>query len=72
MTETLTYAAVLSWRSCTCWLRSGQLNLSPFVQDYLSAGGKWLHVDMAGPAFAEDRATGYGVALLSQLVRKLN
>jgi hypothetical protein len=29
-------------------------------------------VDMAGPAFAEDRATGYGVALLSQLVRKLN
>jgi leucyl aminopeptidase len=49
-----------------------RLILSPFIQDYLSAGGKWLHVDMAGPAFAEDRATGYGVALLSQLVRKLN
>jgi probable aminopeptidase NPEPL1 len=26
--------------------------------------GAWLHVDMAGPAFAEDRATGYGVALI--------
>jgi hypothetical protein len=29
-------------------------------------------VDMAGPAFAEDRATGYGVALLSQLTQRLN
>jgi len=42
------------------------------LQDYLNGGGKWLHVDMAGPAFAEDRATGYGVALLSQLTQRLN
>ncbi len=25
----------------------------------------WLHVDLAGPAFRDDRATGYGVALLA-------
>ena len=43
-----------------------------FHQDYFAAGGKWLHVDCAGPAFAEDRGTGYGVALLSQLTQRLN
>lgn len=31
--------------------------------------GAWLHVDMAGPAFAEDRATGYGVALVLALLK---
>ncbi|RMG16748.1 MAG: leucyl aminopeptidase family protein [Planctomycetota bacterium] len=31
----------------------------------------WLHVDLAGPAFPGQRATGYGVALLSELVREL-
>ena len=30
--------------------------------------GGWLHVDMAGPAFIEDRATGYGVALVLALL----
>ena len=29
--------------------------------------GAWLHVDIAGPAEAEHRATGYGVALLLSL-----
>jgi probable aminopeptidase NPEPL1 len=29
----------------------------------------WLHVDLAGPAFLQDRATGYGVALLAGIVR---
>ena len=29
--------------------------------------GVWLHVDMAAPAYNGDRATGYGVALLSVL-----
>jgi leucyl aminopeptidase len=57
--------------------KQAELIVSPFVllrclQDYLTKGGKWLHIDMAGPAFAEDRATGYGVALLSQMVKKLN
>jgi len=27
----------------------------------------WLHVDLAGPAFRDDRATGFGVALLARL-----
>lgn len=33
--------------------------------------GKWLHIDMAYPAHVGERATGYGVALLSQLVAQL-
>ncbi len=31
----------------------------------------WLHVDLAGPAFRKDRGTGYGVALVTELLRTL-
>ncbi|KAJ8600217.1 hypothetical protein CTAYLR_001930 [Chrysophaeum taylorii] len=31
--------------------------------------GAWLHVDLAGPAFNNDRATGYGVALILALLQ---
>ena len=31
----------------------------------------WLHIDLAGPASREERGTGYGVALLAELVRAL-
>lgn len=34
-------------------------------------GLKWCHVDLAGPAFRNDRGTGFGVALLSEAVRRL-
>ena len=30
--------------------------------------GAWLHVDCAGPAFVDDRGTGYGVALVLGLL----
>lgn len=40
------------------------------IEDYLNNGGKWLHVDMAGPAFIEERGTGYGVALLYGMLKK--
>jgi probable aminopeptidase NPEPL1 len=33
---------------------------------------RWCHIDLAGPAFPKDRATGYGVALVSELVRRLD
>ena len=29
--------------------------------------GAWLHIDMASPVHAGERATGYGVALLNAL-----
>jgi len=32
---------------------------------------KWCHVDLAGPAWRFSRGTGYGVALLSEMVRRL-
>ena len=42
------------------------------IEDYLEAGGKWVHVDMAGPVNHGDRATGYGVALLFDMARRFN
>eukprot|EP00056_Hartaetosiga_gracilis_P013232 m.217686 g.217686 ORF g.217686 m.217686 type:complete len:528 (-) comp13812_c0_seq16:241-1824(-) len=36
-------------------------------EEYL-ANNVWLHIDMAYPSFSGERATGYGVALLSQLL----
>ncbi len=32
---------------------------------------RWCHIDLAGPAFVDNRATGYGVGLIDQLVRSL-
>ncbi len=34
-------------------------------------GARWAHVDLAGPATLGKRATGFGVALLSEAVRQL-
>jgi probable aminopeptidase NPEPL1 len=39
------------------------------VQD---VGLPWLHIDLAGPAFRDERATGFGVPLTVSLVRELN
>ena len=44
------------------------------LEDFLGRGrgrGKWLHVDMAGPATVGDRATGFGVSLLFAIVKSL-
>ena len=44
-----------------------------FVYAHLAgatAGRRWCHVDLAGPAFPKDRGTGFGVALLAELVRR--
>ena len=46
--------------SCAAW----------FVHENLDRAwtGKWLHVDLAGPSVTEERATGFGVALLLELL----
>jgi probable aminopeptidase NPEPL1 len=31
---------------------------------------KWLHIDMAAPAFSSERSTAYGVSLISALLAK--
>jgi len=43
-----------------------------FIAESLPPGEavRWLHVDMAGPVTARDRATGYGVALLTEMFVK--
>jgi probable aminopeptidase NPEPL1 len=33
---------------------------------------RWAHIDLAGPAFPKDRATGYGVALVAEIVRAIS
>lgn len=40
------------------------------IDDYLAAGKLWCHVDMAGPAMTGERASGFGVALLFDMIRK--
>jgi probable aminopeptidase NPEPL1 len=42
-----------------------------FVYEHLhpSYKGGWLHVDLAGPAWLEERGTGYGVGLLLGLLQ---
>jgi probable aminopeptidase NPEPL1 len=44
------------------------------ISDYLEKGGLWMHIDMAYPSFdkKDERATGYGVALLFSIVKALN
>ncbi|MEZ4403671.1 MAG: leucyl aminopeptidase family protein [Kofleriaceae bacterium] len=37
-----------------------------------AATRRWCHIDLAGPAFPKDRATGYGVALIAELVRRVS
>jgi len=41
-----------------------------FIEQHLPDGfqGQWLHVDMAGPSTKADRGTGYGVALVLELL----
>ncbi|KAL1511979.1 hypothetical protein AB1Y20_005256 [Prymnesium parvum] len=41
-----------------------------FIHENLNEefSGSWLHVDMAGPAFVDDRATGFGVAFVLALL----
>jgi len=43
---------------------AGQFVANHLADDYLDNGGKWLHLDIAGPSGADERGTGYGVALL--------
>jgi probable aminopeptidase NPEPL1 len=32
---------------------------------------QWCHIDLAGPSFPKNRGTGFGVALISEAVRRL-
>lgn len=52
---------------CSC---AGQF-IGNHIEEYLNAGGEWMHIDMAGPVNNGERATGYGVGLLFGLVARL-
>lgn len=41
------------------------------IDEFLNAGGKWMHIDMAYPVHQGERATGFGVALLYAIVKYL-
>ena len=44
-----------------------------FIAEHLGEDfeGQWLHLDIAGPAVDGERGTGYGVALLGELLPRL-
>lgn len=44
-----------------------------FIESHLASDykGGFLHIDIAGPSAAKDRATGYGVALLEELAKTI-
>ncbi len=47
-----------------------------FVYEHIAQAPKartrrWCHIDLAGPAFPKDRGTGFGVALIAELIRAL-
>jgi probable aminopeptidase NPEPL1 len=42
------------------------------LEEFLNKGGQWCHIDMASPAIVDQRATGYGVALLFELTQRVN
>ena len=42
------------------------------MEPYLSTPGKkWCHIDMAYPSFDRELGTGYGVALLTDVLQRL-
>jgi probable aminopeptidase NPEPL1 len=50
---------------------AGQFLYSHIADAPGSAKRRWCHIDLAGPAFYKGRGTGYGVALISDLVQSL-
>jgi probable aminopeptidase NPEPL1 len=43
-----------------------------FIYNHLAGTEvRWGHVDLAGPAFRKERATGFGAALLASCVMEL-
>jgi probable aminopeptidase NPEPL1 len=44
-----------------------------FIHNHIEDTGKpWLHLDIAGPAFRSGRATGHGVALMTEIARRID
>jgi len=53
---------------------AGSACAGQFIGSHLGSyvdSGRWLHIDMAYPSFTGERATGYGVALLAELVSRI-
>jgi probable aminopeptidase NPEPL1 len=43
-----------------------------FLHNHIEGTGKaWLHLDIAGPAWRNGRGTGHGLALMTEIVRRL-
>ncbi len=53
--------------ACAAYFVYAQIEKAPRARRRL-----WGHVDLAGPAFRDDRGTGYGVALLADTVEGLS
>jgi leucyl aminopeptidase len=65
-------------RNFPCLRDAGSVTAAQFLQRFIDGNKKWAHIDIAGTAFLEKKsgffvkngATGYGVRLLNELVKK--
>ena len=53
---------------------AGQFIHNHIPMEWMEKGGEWAHIDMAYCVYdkKDERATGYGVALLNAIVEKLD
>lgn len=58
----ITKNAMNAGSACAGWF------LRQHLVGWEKTGGRWLHIDMAGPSASDGRATGYGVALLAEFL----
>ena len=51
--------------------RASTINAGAFLSNFVDEDLDWIHLDVAGPTFIGQRTKGYGVRLLTEVVRKI-
>ena len=42
-----------------------------FLSNFVDDKSNWIHIDVAGPSFIKQRTQGYGVRLLTEVIKEL-
>jgi leucyl aminopeptidase len=42
-----------------------------FLSNFVDEKSNWIHIDVAGPSFIKQRTQGYGVRLLTEVIKEL-
>ena len=51
--------------------RASTAHAGAFLSNFVDKEIDWIHIDVAGPTFINKRTKGYGVRLLTQVVKEL-